>query len=273
MPSIIPRATWGARYADGYDTARTPANYLILHHSATPTPPADATGEFEQDQMRTLERIGQERFGSGMSYTFAVFPSGRIYQGVSIDRASAHTLNHNYDARTIVMVGNYQEGTPTNKMLDAIAWLAQHGHAVGWWSPNQISGGHRDFEKPGYTECPGAYGEAAVRSINTIIISQLIDAGDDMNKDEVKDALREVLGERFDAGGATPREFLKAWPTIIPLLTQIRSQVGAVQQIVTSLAGVEAVERNHVEGIASQIAVLQGNLAALMSWAGVEPTG
>ncbi|SRR5712691_3540392 len=169
MPTIISRSQWGARYADGYDNAPVPAPHLILHHSAT-----NASGDAEDAQMRILERIGQERFGSGMSYTFAVFPSGQIYQGVSIDRASAHTLKHNYDARAIVMVGNYQTARPSLQMMESIHLLAQTGNARGWWLPNRIEGGHRDFEVPGYTECPGDAGERSIALINSLT------PGDDM---------------------------------------------------------------------------------------------
>jgi len=264
---IISRAQWGARYADGYANAPVPAPHLILHHSATAMLSATGPQLDEINAMRQLERIGQDRFGSGMSYTFAVFPSGRIYQGVSIGRASAHTLNHNYDARAIVMVGNYSSKPPTDAMLDAIAQLAVHGHGQGWWTPSRIEGGHRDFERPGYTECPGDAGEAAIRTINSIIAQ----GGDDVaNSPEQLQAaayaaIKQYATERRVAGRQTPVE---AWETI----GSLKSELDSVLTMLRGLSSVEAVERDHVEGIASQIAIVRNDLAAVMSKLGVEPT-
>ena len=169
--NIISRAQWGAKYADGYAAAPVPARYVILHHSATIAPDTIPPSTDDDAAVRLLERIGKERFGSGMSYTFAVTPVGRVYQGVSIGRASAHTLNHNYDARAIVMVGNYDITPPTAAMMNSIAELVRLGYRNGWWFPLGISGGHQDFEPPGYTECPGHAGEAAIATINSLIRS------------------------------------------------------------------------------------------------------
>lgn len=277
--NIIPRAIWGARYGDGYAVAPVPAPHLILHHSATATLPAGAPQDAEEAQMRLLERIGEERFGSGMSYTFAVFPSGRVYQGVSIGRASAHTLGHNYDARAIVMVGNYDTAHPSALMLDSIADLTIHGHAAGWWRPNQIEGGHRDFERPGYTECPGDAGEASIRTINARISERITDVANspEQLEDAAYAAVKRYDTERRKAGEPTPVEawemtdnIARAVQATAATVLNLQGIAQTVQTIVTSLASVESVEREHVEGIASQIAILQNEVTAIASKLGVE---
>lgn len=213
MVHIIPRSDWGARYQDGYDTASIPARYLILHHSVTIAP--DLIPPFTDDDaaVRLLEQIGQERFSVGMSYTFAVTPSGRVYQGVSINRASPHTLNHNYDARAIVLVGNYQTVRPTKMMIRAVAELVLQGWLSGWWTPQAISGGHRDFETAGYTECPGNAGEATIPSINALV--RTLAAGGNPVPEatptltEVKDAVKhgtaEILSDATHPGYLTKK--------------------------------------------------------------------
>lgn len=164
MPEIIPRSAWGAKHEDGFGTAPLPAQRLYLHHSVTLAP--DVLPPFIDDDVavRTLEQIGEDRFGRGISYTFAVTPVGRIYEGHGIARQGAHTAGLNSAARAICWVGNYDEDEPTDEMLAATAWLVRHGHAQGWW-PARITGGHRDA--PGAsTACPGRYAYRLIGDIN-----------------------------------------------------------------------------------------------------------
>lgn len=160
---IIPRAEWGARHANGAGSAPLPARGLRLHHSTTIAP--DLVPPFDDDYaaVRTLERIGQERFGRGISYTFAVTPVGLIFEGHSVDRLGAHTKGYNAVERAVVLVGNYQSVHPTGPQLDAVAWLLVHGWLSGWWPATDLTGGHRDTSA---TACPGDAAYAAIPEIN-----------------------------------------------------------------------------------------------------------
>ena len=162
---IYARAEWGARYPDGCASAPLPATYLWLHHSVTTPPPVDATFDQDAAAVRLLELIGQQRFGCGISYTFAVPPSGRCFAGHSLNRQGTHTHNHNDDSRAVVLVGDYSIRRPNSAQLSTVAALVAHGRAAGWWT-SWLSGGHRDAEPAGYTECPGDAGEAAIVDIN-----------------------------------------------------------------------------------------------------------
>lgn len=162
---VYERRDWGARYGDGYDDAPTPATDVWLHHSATIAP--DLIPPFGDDDaaVRTLERIGQERFQAGISYTFPVTPVGRAYVGHSIHRAGAHTLGHNFSGRAICLIGNYSERPPTAAQIDAAAQLLAAGKVRGWWTRAALSGGHRDAP-PRHTDCPGDAAEHAIPEIN-----------------------------------------------------------------------------------------------------------
>lgn len=161
---IIARSEWGAKHARGFRAAPLPARALWEHHSATTAPPPDATFEQDVAAVRTLERIGQDRFGGGISYTFAVCPSGRVFEGHGIDRQGAHTGGQNRTSRAICLVGNYDTAKPTEAMVQAVAELVAHGHRSGWW-PDQLTGGHRDA--PGAsTACPGRHAHALIAEIN-----------------------------------------------------------------------------------------------------------
>ncbi len=163
--NIYGRFTWGARHGAGFGPAPLPATEVWLHHSVTETLPASAEFAVEAAAMRTLESIGERRFGGGISYTFAVFPSGRVFEGHGVGREGAHTKGHNSVGRAILLVGNYQEHRPTDQQIDAAADLLAHGHRAGWWTSPRLAGGHRDV--PGAsTLCPGRWADAVIPAIN-----------------------------------------------------------------------------------------------------------
>lgn len=160
---IIPRSEWGARYANGAGTRKLPCQQTWLHHSVTLAP--DLLPPFDDDYaaVRDLEKIGQSRFGRGISYTFLVTPAGLIFEGHSIDRIGAHTAGRNTIAAGICLIGNYDTKSPPTEMLDAVGWLLAHGYLAGWWDAVPLDGGHRDT-KP--TACPGRYAYAELENIN-----------------------------------------------------------------------------------------------------------
>lgn len=160
---IIGRAEWGARYNDGCGAAPIPATEAWLHHTATAAPATSASQPEDAAKIRELEDIGQARFGCGISYTWLICPSGRVFQGHSPARQGTHTLNHNTAGRGIALVGNYMTTPPSSAMLASLAGLLQQAAANRWLAHARLDGGHRDAEVAGYTECPGdaAYGVIA----------------------------------------------------------------------------------------------------------------
>ncbi|WP_019814697.1 N-acetylmuramoyl-L-alanine amidase [Saccharomonospora saliphila] len=162
---IIDRSRWGARHPDGFRNAPLPASEVWLHHSVTPAPEwrfAD-----EAAALRRLEQIGQDRFGGGISYTFVIPPSGRVYEGHSVHRQGAHTGGRNHISRAICLVGNYEQRHMTSRQVHAVADLVRYGHAKGWWRHRRLTGGHRDA--PGAaTACPGRHAQARIAEINRL---------------------------------------------------------------------------------------------------------
>ncbi len=168
--NIVTRARWGARYAAGTGPLTLPVAEVWLHHTVTLAPDlaftdlnADSTDDDEVRAMRQVEAIGQNRFGAGFSYTFAVMPSGRVYQGTGPGRVGTHTQYRNSRSHAIVLVGNYEENEPTPQMLRAVADLLRHGKAVGWWREAKLNGGHRDLKQ---TACPGIRAYRRIPDIN-----------------------------------------------------------------------------------------------------------
>ena len=154
---IVSRSQWGAQHADGFGPAPLPARGLVLHHSVTRPLNGPAV-------VRELERIGQQRFGGGISYTFAVTPDGTVYQGHSVDRRGAHTKGHNSTVRAVVLVGDYSDRLPTVEQEAALVALLRHGVAQGWWPTAELLGGHRDLVHG--TACPGTAAHRRIPAIN-----------------------------------------------------------------------------------------------------------
>lgn len=163
MNTIISRETWGARHNDGFHNRKVGRLDKWLHHSVTKQLSKDAPTADERVEMRNLDNIGQSRFKGGISYTFVVFPSGRIYEGHSIGRVGAHTAGRNSISAGICLAGNYEANQVTAEQVAALAWLLNHGIAKGWWTENKLDGGHRDTKA---TACPGKNGYTAIPAIN-----------------------------------------------------------------------------------------------------------
>ena len=114
--TIYDHAQWGSRARDVYTTrlrtrpvTRLKADTLVQHITVTALEGIGAA-------MRTLERIGLERFGSGVSYNFAIHPiTGEIGLGAFLEAKGTHTVNdkrvpgfsrdQNAVARAVAVIG------------------------------------------------------------------------------------------------------------------------------------------------------------------------
>lgn len=163
MNAIIDRKEWGATEADGFYNRKVGRLDKWLHHTVTTQLSSDAKQSTEESEMRGLERTGQQRFKGGISYTFVVFPSGRIYEGHSIGRVGAHTKGQNTISAGIALAGNYEVNQMTVAQVAAVAWLLNEGVKQGWWTENKLDGGHRDTKA---TACPGKNAYAMIGEIN-----------------------------------------------------------------------------------------------------------
>jgi len=163
MTQIISREQWGARHADGFYNRKVGRLDKWAHHSVTAQLSKNASFERECAEIRKLDDIGQSRFKGGISYTFVIAPSGRIYEGHSIGRVGAHTAGRNSISAGICILGNYEDNELTAEQVAAAAWLLGHGVKKGWWTELKLDGGHRDTKA---TACPGKHAYANIGAIN-----------------------------------------------------------------------------------------------------------
>lgn len=170
MVEIISRARWGARHPNGFGNAPLPASEVWLHHSVTLAPDIswidtdrDGVEDDEEKAMRHIEDIGQSRFGGGISYTWLIPPSGRIYEGHSVNRIGSHTGGRNSIARAICLIGNYDINQPTQEQIRSAALLLRFAHQQKWIKFPRLNGGHRDLKATG---CPGKFAYSSISLIN-----------------------------------------------------------------------------------------------------------
>ncbi len=175
---IVSRKRWGAKYDAGSGTVNLPVEEVWCHHTVTLAPDLafndlnkDSTDDDEVKAMQQIESIGQQRFKQGYSYTFAVMPSGRVYEGTGAGRLGSHTQYRNSRSHGLVAVGNYEENEPSNLMLRGFADLLRHGKTVGWWKNAKFNGGHRDLKQ---TVCPGIKLYRKIPDINRMAAEPLV---------------------------------------------------------------------------------------------------
>lgn len=128
---VIDRGDWDSAHADVYayrrkhKPARQPADTVVQHITVT-LDHGPLTGDFKAD-VRTIERIGMERFGSGVSYNWVVdMETGMVAVGQPLDAKGTHTVNdkdvvgfshdQNLVARAIAVLG-----MPNDKLSPAAA--------------------------------------------------------------------------------------------------------------------------------------------------------
>lgn len=166
---IYSRAQWGARHAAGWGdrSANYPLAECWTHHSVTAHLPANATVAQEMAQMRILEDIGQSRFGRGISYSFVIFPSGRIYMGLGASRIGAHTGNRNSTSLGVVFAGNYENHQPTAAAEATYAELLRDFHGAGILRNPRTNGGHKDAPGHQWNACAGRHLNSRLGAINS----------------------------------------------------------------------------------------------------------
>jgi len=166
--NIIPRSTWSTQSYSSDRTVSEPVEGFFLHISVT-IDHGDLTGS-EHADMRTIERIGNERFGGiGFPYNAAVFDTGRLYEGQPLTRRGAHTVNDenqpgfretgsggslNYWYRAIVLPQMVTDDVTDAQVHQIAKWAAAQIRA-GYAKRTATWNGHRDVSAK---SCPGDIG-------------------------------------------------------------------------------------------------------------------
>lgn len=220
---IYSRAEWGARHAAGWGdrSANYPLNECWTHHAFTAHLSEHATVAQEIVQMQILENIGQQRFGKGISYSFVIFPSGRVYMGLGASRIGAHTGGRNSVSLGACFAGNYETNRPTAAAERGYANLLKYLKSLGILRNARTNGGHKDAPNNGWNACPGRYLHPRLGAINALASSSSVkpqSAPKPAPKPVPKPAPKPVAKPKPKPAGSGP------WPTAYLTVTTKRNQ-------------------------------------------------
>lgn len=186
--TVLTRKEWGSKYESVYQERRKnravelPVDYLYSHISVT-VDDGKLTGDFISDMLE-LERIGYQRFKSGISYNWAIDAvTGMIGEGMPLDARGTHTVNDknvagfpnqlNAHGHAVVLIG--MPGVkPSAEFIRSFAAIRAAEIAAGVLKANAPIYPHSKFAAK---DCP----TAAVRAILPTIVTQSVnwDRGDD----------------------------------------------------------------------------------------------
>lgn len=196
----FPRSAWGSTFDYAARHRARPANphkvEVVFHHSVTIAPDLVPPFDDEYRAMRTLEDIGESRFGSGMSYNVALMPTGRAYDGQPLGNKATHSDHgdHNYTRASVVFVGNYETAKPTEDQIDTAARLLAQWKRDGTITRLKPRL-HRDTKS---TACPGKHVVAARKEIHRRARAYLKGENSVMLTKKVKAWLRQHVSPHAD---------------------------------------------------------------------------
>lgn len=145
---VISRKRWGAAPPRAPRVWMTSTkDGIFIHHTVSGAP---TTREAERQEMRNLQQIAFSRGFDDISYSFIVFPSGRVYEGRGKNVAGAHTYGYNDTAYGVAAAGNYEVAKPTDRLVTSLRWLRRRHLKLG-------SRPLRPHSRVDSTACPGRH--------------------------------------------------------------------------------------------------------------------
>lgn len=128
---------------------------VFLHTSVTKQLAVTASEQEERDQMELLDQIAHSRGFNGISYTWAIFPSGRAWEGRGDRVIEAATEGFNTTTDSIVFVGNGDVFPLSALQKKAAVALINRKQKKGVYVEGTLNvRGHREVSTQGKS-CPG----------------------------------------------------------------------------------------------------------------------
>lgn len=151
--SIIPRTNWTSQPTKTWDTnPMAGISRVTVHHDGMdPVPLASAAQA--ADRLELIRKVHVETNGwADIGYHFAIDPAGRIWAARPLDRQGAHVRDQNEHNMGILVLGNFEQQTPTPRALAALDGLIIEA-ATANRIPLASVKTHREWNP---TACPGA---------------------------------------------------------------------------------------------------------------------
>lgn len=152
--NIVSRSEWGARHGNGYAVGTQ--DEVIIHHAYRPDVGVVSLDK-EKSTTRSIESYHAKTFWpdgdprARIAYSFLVYDSGRIHEGVGWNRYGAHTAGHNHKAAVCFVIDG-DARLPSAAAWNATQALLTDGVDRGKLTPGFTISGHRDHANK---SCPG----------------------------------------------------------------------------------------------------------------------
>lgn len=156
MVKVVNRADWGARTPTSRKKISVPVKENWLHHTAG--------SEAGAEGMRRIQNYHMDTKGwSDIGYSWVYDKDERTwYEGRGWGYSGAHTYGHNSVSHGLCVMGNFQNESVPQSLIDDVAWLVWQAHIYDK-GPDKLTGGHRDVSS---TACPGSNLYAKIPAIN-----------------------------------------------------------------------------------------------------------
>ncbi|GJQ84803.1 PGRPS1 [Trypoxylus dichotomus] len=128
-PKIVSRSRWGAKAPKSTDTIVIPVEYIIIHHTVTPT--CLDEDECSRRLVNIQEYHQNVKDFPDIGYNFLIGGDGHVYEGVGWHKLGYHTKNWNKKSVGIGFVGNFTNEAPGKKQLRVAKKLIKCGISLG----------------------------------------------------------------------------------------------------------------------------------------------
>lgn len=128
-PEIITRTRWGGRIPLEVDYSLIPIEYVIVHHTVTPTCSNEKTCS---EMIKSIQNFHMENLEfHDIGYNFLIGGDGKVYEGVGWHKVGAHTYGYNTRSLGVALIGDFTETLPTSEQLQATKDLLACGVELG----------------------------------------------------------------------------------------------------------------------------------------------
>lgn len=140
-----------------------PVRCITVHHDGI-GPFHDMDQRAAMARLESIRRYHRESLGWGdIGYHYSIDRSGRVYECRSLTYQGAHVKNHNEGNIGVMLLGNFDQQTPSSAQIDALiaqlsGLMQTHGVPV-----NRVHT-HREWQGA-VTACPGGSLQASMNNI------------------------------------------------------------------------------------------------------------
>ncbi|XP_076293583.1 peptidoglycan recognition protein S3 [Lasioglossum baleicum] len=116
-PPIIKRTEWSSAPPKSINYLILPLPYVIIAHTAGPqcSTRSQCSSIVEGIRSYHMDTLGWHDIG----FSFLIGGDGNVYEGAGWNREGAHTIGYNKRSIGIAFIGNFQDTSASEKMLNA----------------------------------------------------------------------------------------------------------------------------------------------------------